>query len=319
MKTTGIAETIAALLREHEVVMIPGLGAFRGTYAPAQVDQLLGEVRPPCLQVEFDEQLATNDGLLVEFLSKTDRISSEMAMANIRGFVGEVWEALNKQETVPFPEIGRLRLNIEGRVQFFPEDSNLLPETFGLPKVRFYPIRIASAVTAQPPAVATGRTVDLSRLSRMRWASLAAAIVVAFAVYVAFGPEIQALIRQSATVKTTETGVNIRPSDDVETPENDIAPAPDRLGAVDNSGEPATCIIAIGLFKDRENVRRVEKRIRDLGFEPFTEQVSDFTRVGVQLTFQQESEVGVALAEVRKRLAPDAFIWKQGGAKRVGN
>lgn len=319
MKTTGIAETIAALLREHEVVMIPGLGAFRGTYAPAQVDQLLGEVRPPCLQIEFDEQLATNDGLLVEFLSKTGRMSPEMAMSNIRGFVGEVWEALHKQETVPFPEIGRLRLNIEGRIQFFPEDSSLLPQTFGLPKVRFYPIRIASTVTAQPPAVSTGRTGDLSRRARMRWASLAAAIVVAFSVYVAFGPEIHALISQSKTVKRPETGVNIQPSDVVERPKNDIAPAPDHPGVVDNSEEPATCIIVIGLFKDRENVRALEKRIRDLGFEPFSEQVSDFTRVGVQLTFQQESEIDVALAEVRKRLAPDAFIWKQGGAKRVGN
>ena len=321
MKTTGVAESIAVLLRDNAVVMIPGLGAFKGTYMPAQVDQVLGELRPPRLQVEFDEALAANDGLLIGYLSDVNKMSPELAGAKVRGFVEDAQEALKKQKSVTFPEVGRLRLNIEGRVQFLPEDKNLLPESFGLPQMRVHPIRPLTDLAAQSaPAPNAGRPLSWSRRNaHVLWASLAAAIVVGFAVYAALSPEIKALFVMPQAKDWTEARVNIPPAEVGQVPENEGDAVPIPSVEEENLPEPELCLIAIGLFKDKENVRRLEGRIRTAGFEPFSEEMPGFTRVGVRLPFRQESEIQTALAAIRKNLSPDAFVLKRIGEGPAGD
>ncbi len=321
MQTTGAAESTALLLRETALVMIPGLGAFRGTYMPAQVDQVVGELRPPRLQVEFDEQLAANDGLLVAFLSDLNRVSPELAGAQVRGFVEAAQETLKKQKTVAFPEVGRLRLNIEGRVQFLPEDKNILPESFGLPQVRFHPIRTDADAAAQSvPTPVAGRPVGgRRRNTRILWASLAAAIVVGFAVYIALSPGIKALFVLPQTKGGQEIQVNVPPAEVRQASENPEGGAALTSSAEEeNLPEPGVCMIAIGLFKDQENVRRLQTRIRAAGFEPFTEEMPGSTRVGARFPFVQESEIQTALATIRKNLSPDAFVLRRVGKGAAG-
>ena len=310
MKTTGVAESIAALLRENEVVMIPGLGAFRGTYASARVDQVLGEVHPPCLQVEFDEQLAANDGLLVEFLCYTAMMSPESAGSEIRRFVATVKEALSRQETVAIPEVGKLRLNIEGRIQFFPDDKNLLPETFGLRHVRFHPIKTA---TPRVGELQTGYADGKRRPARSSLAILAMVIVVAFVAYVALNPGIKAFFERTQARNGSEEQGSIPVSDAATLAFQDRASSVVAQDKRENSAPSGKCIIAIGIFKDPENVRQMEKRIRNAGFEPYTEKLRGLTRVGVQFSYQQESEIKKVLASVRGTLSPEAFVWKQVG------
>ena len=315
MKTTGVAESVAALLRENEVVMIPGLGAFKGTYAPARVDQVLGEVHPPCLQVEFDEQLAANDGLLVEFLCYNAMMSPESAGSQIRRFVATAREALTRQETVTFPEVGKLRLNIEGRIQFFPDDKNLLPETFGLRHVRFHPIRTASLNAGE---LQTGYADGKRRPARSFLAILAVVIVVAFVAYVALNPGIKAFFERAQVMNGSDGQDNIPVSDAVAAAVQDVAPSGVSLENQANRALSGKCIIAIGIFKDPENVRRMEKRIRNAGFEPYAEKLQGFTRVGVQFSYQEEPEIEKVLATVRKSLAAEAFVWKRDGSGGSG-
>ena len=230
-------------------------------------------------------------------------------------------ETLKKQKTVSFPEVGRLRLNIEGKVQFLPEDKNLLPEAFGLPQVRFHPIRTVADVAAQSlQAPVNGQSGGGSqRSARILWASLAAVIVVGFAVYVALSPEIKALFVMPQTKSGQEVRGNLTPTEvgqTVEKPGEGATPVP--FAEEENPLEPGVCLIAIGLFKDQENVRHLKARIQASGFEPFTEQVRGFTRVGVRLSFRQESEIEPALAAIRKSLSPDAFILKRVGSGTSG-
>jgi hypothetical protein len=306
MKTTEVAESIVLLLRENEVVMIPGLGGFRAIYAPATVDQVLGDLRPPGLRVEFDENLAANDGLLVGYLSDARQIPPDSAAQRIATFVSQVREVLEKREMVTFPEIGRLRLDIEGKLQFLPEDKNISLDTFGLPSLRFRPLR---TLTQEVDQVTTPvqHSVPARRL-RILAATVALSIFIAGMVYLLLSPGVKPLF-PGRQVELPEARVNVAPPDpDVLSTQE----APQEVAKVEAAPSGSRrCIIAIGLFKDPDNVERLKNRIKGAGFQPFVEEMPEFTRVGVQFQFQEEAEIPGVLSAVRKRLAPDAFVWKK--------
>jgi hypothetical protein len=304
MKTTEVAESIALLLRENEVVMIPGLGGFRATYSPATVDQVLGDLHPPGLRVEFDENLAANDGLLVGYISNVQRVPIDSATQTIRNFVSQASEILEKRGMVTFPEIGRLRLDIEGNLQFLPEGTNISPDTFGLPPLRFRPLQ--PTVPGVDQATTPAPTAAPARRFRLLFATLALSVFVAGMVYVLLRPGIKPLF-PARQVELPEARVNVAPSDPGVFPEAEAS----RETAETASVGSRQCIIAIGLFKDPDNVERLKDRIKGAGFQPFVEEMPEFTRVGVAFQFQEESEIAGMLSAVRTRVSADAFVWKK--------
>ncbi|MBK6949765.1 MAG: hypothetical protein IPH16_18355 [Haliscomenobacter sp.] len=153
MKQVDVAACIAGLWPDHPSVMIPGLGGFTAAYAPAKVDQVLGNIQPPSLEVRFDENLAADDGLLTAHLVETYGIGYEEASGAIQGFVRKAKSALQQKELVSFPKVGRLRLDFEGSIQFLPDAENLYPDSFGLPEIRFRPLK-RSEPTPPPPSPA---------------------------------------------------------------------------------------------------------------------------------------------------------------------
>lgn len=304
MKTTEVAESIALLLRENEVVMIPGLGGFRATYSPATVDQVLGDLRPPGLRVEFDENLAANDGLLVGYISNVQQVPIDTAIQTIRNFVSQALEILEKRGMVTFPEIGRLRLDIEGKLQFLPEGTNISPDTFGLPPLRFRPLQ--TTVPGGDQATTSAPTAAPARRFRLLFATLALSVFVAGMVYILLRPGITSFF-PGRQVELPEARVNVAPSDPGVFPEAEISRETAETAPVGSR----RCIIAIGLFKDPDNVERLKDRIKGAGFQPFVEEMPEFTRVGVAFQFEKESEIPAVLAAVRTQVSPDAFVWKK--------
>lgn len=307
MKTTEVAACIALLLRENEVVMIPGLGGFRAMYKPATIDQVLGDLRPPGLHVEFDENLAANDGLLIGHLSKVLQIPIDTAAQMIGGFVSQTREVMERREMVTFPEIGRLRLDIVGNLQFLPEDTNISPDTFGLPTLRFRPLRTSSAGGDQPTSPVLFPAPP--RRFRLLIGIIAISVFIAGMVYILLRPGIKPLF-PGRQVELPKARVNVAPA--VPDAPSEAAEAPrevveEQVPAVDSR----RCIIAIGLYKDPDNVERLKERIKGAGFKPFVEEMPEFTRVGVQFQFKEEAEISEVLASVRRQLAPDAFVWKK--------
>jgi hypothetical protein len=106
MKRIDVAACIAGMLPDHPSVMIPGLGGFTATYAPAKVDQVLGHMQAPGLEVRFDENLAADDGLLSSCLVETYGIGYEEASAAIREFVRETQKRASAKKFGFVPQSG---------------------------------------------------------------------------------------------------------------------------------------------------------------------------------------------------------------------
>lgn len=155
----SVKGAISELLYEHECVIVPKFGGFVKEYKPSSFDYVQGKISPPSSSISFNDNLVVDDGLLVDFYKKKNGISLKKAQEDIGRFAKESKITLENREVVSLPKVGRLLKDYENLIKFIPENHNFNTETFGLPKVRYYPIlreipenegNIASAATAVP-------------------------------------------------------------------------------------------------------------------------------------------------------------------------
>jgi len=149
-----IANHIEKLLFLHDALTIPSFGAFSARPTAAQADYAGGTVTPPSKTLTFNENITTDDGLLVQDVAKTNSISNEQARQNVQEFVDSIQEMLNRREIVTLPGIGRLYKNYVQKIQFLPDAANFNAESFGLPPLQFSPIARSREVVDSPPSAA---------------------------------------------------------------------------------------------------------------------------------------------------------------------
>ena len=131
---------IADLLYEHDSVNIPGLGGLVANYKSATIDQVQGKIHPPSKDLNFNDNLVVNDGLLVNFIKEKHQLSYGDALRIVEEYVREIKEAIGKREIVVFPNVGRLYMDYEKNLQFLPDNTNFNTDVYGLPTVQFYPV-----------------------------------------------------------------------------------------------------------------------------------------------------------------------------------
>lgn len=153
MKLDSTMNTIAAhleyLLRKHDCVVLPGLGALLCNYVPAHFDDAAGGVlNPPGRVLAFNELLSDSDGLLAASIARKEGISYE---AGVRRMNEEV-EMLRRQ----LDDCGEFQLGRLGR--FCRRDGRLVFVADSLPSVNgfFYGLKPVAPV---PLAVKDARPV----------------------------------------------------------------------------------------------------------------------------------------------------------------
>lgn len=147
-----ISKHIVELLYEHDVVSLPGLGSFVGSYKSAVVDQVSGTVAPPAKTITFDDNLRMDDGLLIDTIGKSYGITFDTATDLVQNYVNQIREVLDRREIVSFPNLGRLYRDFEQNLQFLPDVTNFNTESHGLPDVKAYPIATPEPEPALPLA-----------------------------------------------------------------------------------------------------------------------------------------------------------------------
>ncbi len=135
-----IAEEIKELLYDNGSVVIPGLGAFTGSYKSASIDNVQGSLSPPALEIEFNSNNIVNDGVLVDFLKNKYNIPSYEAQKIIDTFTEEALQTFKRHEILFISDVGRLYRDYTDKVRFLPEKTNFNTDSFGLPAVQFYPV-----------------------------------------------------------------------------------------------------------------------------------------------------------------------------------
>lgn len=130
--TLELGKLIADLLREHNRVSLPGIGAFVGNYQPAILKEDTLELAPPYKEVIFSKDETWNDELLEKLVAKVEEVSDDKAKKTVAKEVAKILAELNKNGSFAFPGLGRL-VKETWRVNFEMEEGvNLLTDAFGL-------------------------------------------------------------------------------------------------------------------------------------------------------------------------------------------
>lgn len=130
---------IYQLLKFNDCVIIPGFGGFIANYSSAKVDFNSQEFFPPSKSIAFNKSLNSNDGLLLNHISKSRNLSWEKAVEEVENFVESVNNSLKNNDVVEFPGLGCFVLN-QNVLVFTPFDYNdLLEDSYGL-SVFTYPM-----------------------------------------------------------------------------------------------------------------------------------------------------------------------------------
>jgi len=129
----GTEHYIAELLYRYNCVMVPEFGAFLTQMKSAVINDGTNSFSPPSKVLSFNEQLTSNDGLLVSYMADAEKVSYEDMQKQI-ATVSLKWKTLLKEgNRLSLPNIGELWLNKEGKTQFQPSyQVNYLTSSFGL-------------------------------------------------------------------------------------------------------------------------------------------------------------------------------------------
>jgi hypothetical protein len=136
-----ISVFISDLLFEHDCVIVPGFGGFICNYRPAEIHPVLHYINPPSKSVSFNVNLTSNDGLLINYIAKTGGLSFYDAKELVSNWVEASKSLLKRNETLVLKKVGKIFSDIEGNVQFTPDESvNYLKESFALKPISAQPV-----------------------------------------------------------------------------------------------------------------------------------------------------------------------------------
>ncbi|WP_297796839.1 SPOR domain-containing protein [uncultured Eudoraea sp.] len=129
----GIEHYIQQLLYRYNCVVVPDFGAFLTQMKSAVHQKATNTFYPPSKQISFNEQLSSNDGLLVSYMANAENKSYEEMLKETLDLAKSWKKQLHSGERLKISSIGELWLNREGKLQFQPSNEiNYLTSSYGL-------------------------------------------------------------------------------------------------------------------------------------------------------------------------------------------
>jgi len=169
---------IRQVLREQRKVYVPGIGTFHLKQSYAQFSDDKTELRPPSLQLTYDES-ETEDTSLLKYILDTGKLSEEKAQKKIRQYAQNAFNTLLNVDSFVIEGLGRLsKPNNADKVSFEPDVESLTQELNGLKALHLTPVqRIAeqepivpvSAPLVEPTSSFLPRVLLLSLLLICLW------------------------------------------------------------------------------------------------------------------------------------------------------
>lgn len=129
---TKLFVIVRNLLREHSMVIVPGLGGFVANNIGARLDKVTGRFYPPSVEVVFNAKLVHNDGLLASAVAKELSLTSDEANKQIDEEVKKILAALGSTKKFVLEGLGLLER--DGKNLIFHADYNSVSsvDAFGL-------------------------------------------------------------------------------------------------------------------------------------------------------------------------------------------
>jgi cell division septation protein DedD len=320
---------IAELLEQHDCVIIPGLGGFVGSYAPATIHPVYHTFQPPYKKILFNINLRQNDGLLANHIAQSAQIPYAEANEQVWKYSEECQQMLSTRKQIHISNVGRLYTGHEGTIHFDQDTRfNHLPESYGFQP--FFSIPVNKEIAIEHAVIAAHSIHQHSKFSfnePLKWAAaLALPVGVAFLLnfsglgklntkeftYADILSDISVMMlpsqHEKMPVKTirespkkspetikTETPVAVTPSEP--------APAP----VVSDVSNPFAVIV--GAFRIEENATNLVSMLRGQGIPAI---VYDRTSGGLYRvatgTFRERNEAIANLQQMKTQGYPGAWL-----------
>lgn len=111
---------IITLLRRHDCVIMPGIGAFIATKVAAGFDSLTGKFNPPARVLSFNPAINHDDGLLASSISRRMKISFEQARERVEEEAELMRRRLKAEGALMISRVGTLYRRSDSRLDFRP-------------------------------------------------------------------------------------------------------------------------------------------------------------------------------------------------------
>jgi nucleoid DNA-binding protein len=146
-----ISTLLCRLLRTHNRVSLPGLGAFLVNFTPANLIRGGKVILPPSRNITFSAAETWNDGLLEQALAADQGYTTEGAQKQIAAFSQKLTEQLAAGRRIEFPELGIMRMTADREWRFTPlETVGVDADSFGLLELEMTPASPEPPVTFNP-------------------------------------------------------------------------------------------------------------------------------------------------------------------------
>ncbi len=136
---------ISELLYEYECVVVPGFGGFVTNYRAAEMNGS-AVMYPPSRDLGFVDVLTVDDGVLMRRLTQKNGGSYQEALKNIETFTYDALKTLNHKAAICVPQVGKIKADTKGHLQFEAENTNFLADAFGLPELQLPPPETPTAI-----------------------------------------------------------------------------------------------------------------------------------------------------------------------------
>lgn len=203
----SVAAHMEYLLREHNCVVLPGLGAFICNYEPAHFDaDNCNRLCPPGRRLAFNELIDNNDGLVASSISRRHGISFDAACRVISDEVGRIRRTLSDAGSLRFGRLGTLTVTGSGHLAFEPAQySGINGYMFGLQPIRLQPVAHETPTTLlSVPSVPTSAPLRVKEHHRRRISvrTVAMSVAASLAVLLTVGMLLVPPIRTSQPTQT---------------------------------------------------------------------------------------------------------------------
>ena len=120
----SVEDHIKELLFRHDCVIIPNFGGLVSNPISSKINTVSGTIFPPSKLIVFNKNLSINDGLLINHISKKEKISVDDSKNIVFDFSKKITDSLMSERSMRLNNIGLFTLGSEDNIIFHQDIAN---------------------------------------------------------------------------------------------------------------------------------------------------------------------------------------------------
>ncbi len=305
---------IEYLLRSHDCVIVPSLGAFIASRRPACFNRQAAMILPPCTEVMFNASITNNDGLIANSIARRMGMPYPQALAQLDVWVAELTAELHSERQVRLGSLGDISLGDDDNIIFTPSaDSGITAEHSSLAAISLNNAKTEEETASgkQPVRLRSDKYYYI-RIHKT-FARVAAMFVIVFTMALLF------ITPSSVTDAPRQDCASVLPMSvdhsKKEAAKPAAAPARTKAAAttdaVKASPEAEQYHLVVGTFTDADEAARFVQRHSGSGYELRTVSGTRYIRVTAARSADKKAVVELLQSEEIKGAFPGAWVWKK--------